>query len=99
MSSTPLTVNVSKDALSGPYTLFIFANSTFPPEELLKSKTEITDSNFRSSIPTENIVTQSSMLVTVKDPPDFLESISVGWDKLGGPIGFVYGIIAGISPW
>jgi hypothetical protein len=99
MSSTPLTVNVSKDALSGPYTLFIFANSTFPPEELLKPKTEITDSNFRSSIPTENIVTQSSMLVTVKDPPDFLESISIGWDKLGGPIGFVYGIIAGISPW
>ena len=30
MSATPLTVNVSKDALTGPYTLFIFANSTFP---------------------------------------------------------------------
>jgi len=99
MSSAPLTVNVSKDALAGPYTLFIFANSTFPPEELLKPRTEISASNFRSSIPTENIVTQSSMLVTVKDPPDFLESISIGWDKLGGPIGFVYGIIAGISPW
>lgn len=99
MSSTPLTVNVSKDALAGPYTLFIFANSTFPPEELLKPKTGVNASDFRFSIPTENIVTQSSMLVTVKDPPELLESISLGWEKLGGPIGFVYGIIAGISPW
>ena len=37
------------------------------------------------------------MLVTVKDPPGLLESISIGWDKLGGPIAFFYGVVAGRS--
>jgi hypothetical protein len=102
-SSTPVTVNVSKDASTGPHTLFIFANSSFPPEEFLKPKSEKPTSDFLSSlgrnIPTENIISHANMLVTVKDPPDTLESISIGWDKLGGPISFMYGVIAGISPW
>ena len=99
MSTTPMTIAASKNALSGPYTLFIFANSTFPSEQLIKPKTDLSSSDVRSSQPTENILTQTSILVNVQDPPSFLDQIGSGWEKLGGPISFLYGIIAGISPW
>ncbi|TLX89985.1 MAG: hypothetical protein E6K94_08900 [Thaumarchaeota archaeon] len=79
--------------------MFIFANSTFPSEQLIKPKTDLSSSDVRSSQPTENILTQTSILVNVQDPPSFLDQIGSGWEKLGGPISFLYGIIAGISPW
>jgi hypothetical protein len=30
---------------------------------------------------------------------DPIDMISTGWNKLGGPIAFFYGVLAGISPW
>jgi hypothetical protein len=96
MVTTPLTIVTSQDISPGPYTLFIFANTTFPPEQLLK--TRISNTDYRSSIPVENIITQSSMLITIKDPQPFIEQLSNFWTKSGGFLSFIYGIIIGIIP-
>lgn len=32
-------------------------------------------------------------------PQDLVDSISIAWNKLGGPISFIYGVLVGISPW
>ena len=102
-ATTPLTITASKNALSGPYTLFIFANSTFPSEQLIKPKTIISALDVRFShlntSQIENILTQTSMVVTINEPPSFLDQVGFAWEKLGGPISFFYGIVAGMSPW
>jgi hypothetical protein len=36
VATVPLTIASSENASAGPYTLFIFANSSFPSEELIK---------------------------------------------------------------
>jgi hypothetical protein len=96
MATTPLTITTSPNSNPGPYTLFIFANTTFPPEELIKPRVSSID--FKSSIPTENIITQSTMLITIKEPPSFLDQLSNFWAKSGGFLSFFYGIIIGITP-
>ncbi len=102
-ATTPATITVSKNALPGPYTLFIFANSTFPAEQLIKPKTNVSLSDVRfSHLDTsqiENILTQTSMILTINEPPGLADEIGSYWEKLGGPVAFFYGIIAGISPW
>ena len=103
-TSTLLTVNVSKDAVQGPQTLFIFSNSSFPPEELIKPKVNTSNplANYTSSIQTENILTHSSVSLRVKEPPsppDWFTQIGQSWEKVGGVTQFIYGIIFGISPW
>ena len=35
----------------------------------------------------------------VHTPQDLLDSISITWNKVGGPISFIYGVLLGISPW
>jgi hypothetical protein len=104
IATTPLTISAIENASIGPYTLFVFANSSFPPEEFIKPKSflaqESTTSFFPSSaISLENIFTQSSLLVKLQEPLTLVDNISDFWTKLGAPISFVYGIIAGISPW
>jgi hypothetical protein len=100
-TSTSLTLNVSQAALEGPRTLFIFANSSFPPEQLIKPKVKVSNrfSNYTSSIPTENILTHASVSIKVEEPPDWFTQIGQGWEKIGGVTQFIYGIIFGISPW
>jgi hypothetical protein len=66
-----------------------------------KSFTEKRTSGFlpSSKIPSENIFTQSSLLATLQDPLTMIDHFSDFWSKLGAPISFIYGILAGISPW
>jgi hypothetical protein len=96
MATTPLTIATSPNSNPGPYTLFIFANTTFPAEELIKPR--VSNMDYKSSIPSENIITQSTMLITIKEPPSFLDQLSNFWDKSGGFLSFFYGIIIGITP-
>ena len=99
VATTPMTISVANNALIRPYSLFVFANSTFPPEELIKVKSfNISASIFPAEI-SENIVTQSSMMITLLEPLTEIDKISEFWNKLGSPITFMYGILAGISPW
>jgi len=95
VASTPLTITSSNDARLGPSTLLILANSTFPPEELIKANT----SNILGSVKPENIFTQSALQVTLLEPLTLIDNVSDFWNKLGAPISFIYGIIAGVSPW
>jgi hypothetical protein len=95
-----MTISVANNASIRPYTLFTFANSTFPPEELIKVKSAKSASILPSSEDiSENIFTQSSMVITVQEPLTEIDKISEFWNKLGSPITFIYGILAGISPW
>jgi hypothetical protein len=100
-ATTPLTITSSNGASTGPYTLFIFANSSFPPEEFIKARSFIENRTAGRipSLSSENIFTQSSLLVTLQDPLTLIDNISDFWNKVGAPISFIYGILAGISPW
>ena len=82
----PLTITSSEDASIGPHTLFIFANSSFPPEELIKPKS-FTEKRTpgvlpSSKIPSENVFTQSSLLATLQEPLTAIDNISDFWNKL-----------------
>ena len=44
------------------------------------------------------VVTRSSLLVNVEQATSFLDQVGDFWNKLGGPISFIYGIAAGIIP-
>jgi hypothetical protein len=103
VATVPLTINSAENASAGLYTLFIFANSSFPPEELIKPQgfTQNSSSNFLppSARLSENIFTQSSLAANLLQPLTGIDQISIFWDKLGAPISFIYGILAGISPW
>jgi hypothetical protein len=102
IATIPLTITSSKDASVGPYTLFIFANSSFPSEEFIEPKSftqRRTSGIVPTSISSENIFTESTLLVTLQDPLTLIDHISDFWNKVGGPMSFIYGILAGISPW
>ncbi len=79
--STYMTINVSKSSTIGPQTLFIFVNSSFPPEESIKPKVSL-EKQYYSSFPTENIITQSSISIKVKEPPDWLTQLERAGEKL-----------------
>ena len=101
VASTPMTISASGTAESRPYTFFIFANSSFPPEDLIKRFTPAIENT--SPIPQQvggqNVITQSTIGITVGEPLTFVDKISDFWNKLGNPIVFSYGVLAGISPW
>jgi hypothetical protein len=97
VATTPLAIKALQDADVGPYTLILFANSTFPPERLIEDIAE----NNSSLVPdvSENIFAQSSVLVTILEPSTWDEDIGNFWNNIGGPASFFYGILAGLVPW
>ena len=96
IATTPLTIKVSQNSITGPYTMVLFANSTFPSEQLID---DLGTNNTLVPDVSENIFAKSSILVTIVDPPTWDESIKNFWDNIGGATLFVYGIIAGLVPW
>jgi hypothetical protein len=52
-----------------------------------------------SQVKSQNVITQSTVGVTVEEPLTYVDKISDVWNKLGNPIIFSYGILAGLSPW
>jgi hypothetical protein len=102
IGTIPLTVFSPENAPVGPSTLFIFANSSFPPEEFVKPKQlQSRSSNFlpASILTSENIFTRSTLLVSVTEPFTLIDIIDTFWSKVGGALSFFYGVLAGISPW
>ena len=104
IATVPLTIRAVDNATIAPVTLFINANSSFPPDELIKSESfsrDRTDSSLPPfpPNPSENIFTSLSLLLTLKESLTLQEQISNFWNILGAPISFAYGILAGISPW
>lgn len=100
LATSPLTITAPHDAPSGPYTVFISANSTFPPEELIEVESDNEEnSTIYSTVPPEYVVTRSGVLVTILEPLTWIDQVDELWDKLGSPLTFFYGILAGLSPW
>lgn len=102
----PMRISSKEDTPSRTYTIFIFANSTFPPENQIKEFIPSSASSANSKeIPqqseekSQNVIGISSMLVTVSDPLTLLDKISEFWSKVGNPLQFFYGVLAGLSPW
>ena len=90
MGITRLTLHANDNAPIGPSILSISANSTFPPEQLLKV-------NGINTAP-YNVISKSSVSVLVDKAPDLPTIIGNLWSKIGDFMTFVYGIIVGISP-
>jgi hypothetical protein len=96
IATIPLTITSTEDANIGPNSIFVFANSSFPPEEFVKSSNEF----LPKSVLSENIFTQASFLVDVQEKLTVIDHIGNFWDKVGEPLSFVTGIIIGhIGPW
>jgi hypothetical protein len=92
IATTPITITSSKDAPLGPHTFYIIAKSNFPPDELIAVQGT-------HSISAENIITRSVVSLKINPEPDLFDKIQKSWEKIGNFTQFMYGVLAGISPW
>jgi hypothetical protein len=106
LATTAMTVSAANNASIAPYTLTIFANSSFPPEQLIpidksSSNTPPSSALFPASAEkSQNIVSQSTMAITVQEPISAIEKFSDLWNKIAAPFTFIFGIAADrIAPW
>jgi hypothetical protein len=62
----------------GPYRLLIFAESSFPSEELVETASDKEEnSTIYSTFPIENIWTHSSPVVIIQEPLTWVDEVSV----------------------
>jgi hypothetical protein len=106
LATTPMTISAANNASIAPYTLTIFADSSFPPERLLTvsnspNNTPPSSTLFPASAEeSQNVVSQSTMAITVKEPISAIEKFSDLWNKLAAPFTFIFGIAADrVAPW
>ncbi len=98
-ASVPLTVKTSSDTEIAPYTVSIYANSTFPSLEFIKVNASSSQGlQFPIEIEAEDNIAESSLLIEIEEPVSAIDQISEFWNKLGEPLSFLYGVLAGISP-
>ena len=97
-ANTPLTITTSGNTKVAPHTISIFANSSYPAIEFVKvnATSQYVDLPFKIQGEDKNVKT--SILIDVKEPLSLTDQISEFWNKLGKPIVFLYGVLAGISP-
>jgi hypothetical protein len=99
-ASVPITIKTSSDTEIAPHTISIYANSTFPALEFATFNTN-SSSQFPiaiSAIKDEDKITTLNLLVDVEEPLSLTDQISEFWNKLGEPLSFLYGVVAGLSP-
>lgn len=103
MATIPLTIGTSEKTAVAPHTVFIFANASFPSLEFLKlakPTKNVSGSTLNLlEIGSEDVITRSSLLINVEQATSLIDQVGDFWNKLGGPISFIYGIAAGLSPW
>jgi hypothetical protein len=97
IATTPVTISATNNASVAPYALTFFANSSFPPEQLITAKSRI--SSTRSFIPgaiekSENIFSQSTMAITIQDPIPPLENFVKTWIT---PVTGIWTFLAGVA--
>ena len=102
-ASVPLILTASKNISVSPFTLLLSADSSFPDSQFVQA----TSSN--SGLPGKRLPdfltpkeeisnSRAVLVVTIQDAVSNINRISDFWHKLGSPISFVYGIVAGLSP-
>ena len=97
-ASVPLTVWTSSNTSIAPHTISILTSSSYPDLEFVKVDSVPHDTKFPLKIQGEDRVVRTSLLINVKAPLPLTDKVSQFWTKLGEPITFLYGAIAGISP-
>ena len=97
-ASVPLTVTTSSNTSIAPHTISILTSSSYPDLEFVKVDSVAHDTKFPLKIQGEDRVVRTSLLINVKAPLPLTDKVSQFWTKLGEPITFLYGAIAGISP-
>lgn len=90
ITTIPMKVTPTKDEMLGPRTFYVTVKSNFPPDEIIKVQ--------GIPVPPENVIKRSAVLLTIKPEPDFFDKIQMSWGKVGDFAQFIYGIIAGLSP-
>jgi hypothetical protein len=91
MATIPIKITPTKDAMIGPQTFYVTVKSNFPPDEIIKIEGI-------HPVEPENIIKRSAVLLNMKPEPDFFDKIQMSWGKIGDFAQFIYGIIAGLSP-
>jgi hypothetical protein len=97
-ATTPLTISSTPDALVSPHTLFIVGNFTFPSEDFYFGQPSRLVFN-KIKIPTENVISRSSLIVRMEQGLTPIDQVSELWTKLGGFINFVYAIGGAAATW
>jgi len=97
-ASTPLQIKVLENAQVRPHPLIVFANATFPSEELIETA-EPLSFFIPKGIESENTTEQSTLMIEVQAPLTTEEMIINFWNTYGQPVNFVYAVAIGITPW
>jgi hypothetical protein len=101
MVTTNMIISAVQNASSAPYTLTIFANSSFPPEQLINVKSFV---NKTSPLPpsaqeSQNVFSTSTVAASILPPIPPLtwqQQISETWSGLGSAINGFVGLVAAL---
>ncbi|HJS64507.1 MAG TPA: hypothetical protein VJ767_06580 [Nitrososphaeraceae archaeon] len=91
MATIPIKITPTKDEVLGPHTFYVTVKSNFPSDELIKIQGV-------HSVPPENVIKRSAVLLNIQPELDFFDIIQMSWGKVGDFAQFIYGILAGLSP-
>ena len=97
-ASIPLTVTTSSNTSVAPHTITIFTSSSYPDLDFVKMDMASNNTKFPLKIQGEDRVVKTNVLIDVKAPLPLTDKVGQFWSKLGEPITFLYGTLAGISP-
>jgi hypothetical protein len=104
MATTHMTISTAYNASIAPYSLTIFANSSFPPDQLITVNKTSNRKSPSSLFPplaeqSQNIVSQSTMAITVEEPIPLLVNFVNTWiTPAAGILTFVAGVGTVLTP-
>jgi hypothetical protein len=100
--TTNMIISAVQNASIAPYTLTIFANSSFPPEQLIKvkslvGKTSPSSEFFPSSVQeSQNVFSSSTIAASVLPPLTWQQQVSEAWSGFGSAINGFVGLVAAL---
>jgi hypothetical protein len=98
--ATTMIISAVQNASIAPYTLTIFANSSFPPEQLIKVKSPYNKTSpefFPPSVQeSQNVFSSSTVAASVLPPLTWQQQISEEWSGFGSAINGFVGLVAAV---
>lgn len=91
--STNMIISAVNNASIAPYTLTIFANSSFPPEQLITVKSSVFPASVQES---QNVFSSSTMAISVLPPLTWQQQISEAWSGFGSAVNGFVGLVAAV---
>jgi hypothetical protein len=98
--SIPVTIKTAIDTEVAPHTIPIYANATLPSLDYVSIPSSNSSQYKIIHLETKGVdkFSKSSLLVDVEAPLSLTDQVSEFWNKLGEPLSFLYGVVAGLSP-